>query len=143
MSQQVSLSRSRSGQAQCKRANRATQTGNIRQKIPPGVQHRSTQGQHKLGYKIVCEHMQPRTEMRPTRPSEPATTADIYISLQTHEKSLRIQQHPANAFTAAIKNSIQTGQAQASKTSQVNTTQHYSTHSSVGTPHVSPEAIYR
>jgi hypothetical protein len=51
----------------------------------------------------------------------------------THKKSLRIQQHPASAFTAAIKNSTRTGQAQASKTSQANTTQHYSTHSSVGT----------
>jgi hypothetical protein len=55
------------------------------------------------------------------------------ITLQTHKKSLRIQQHPASAFTAAIKNSTRTGQAQASTTSQANTTQHYSTHSSVGT----------
>jgi hypothetical protein len=44
--------------------------------------------------------------------------------LQTHKKSLRIQQHPASAFTAAIKNATRTGQAQASKTSQANTTQH-------------------
>jgi hypothetical protein len=77
MSQQVFLSRNRSGQAQWKRTNRATQTGHIRQKISPGVQHRSTQGQHKLGYKDVCGHIQPRTEMRPTRPSEPADTAAI------------------------------------------------------------------
>jgi hypothetical protein len=54
-------------------------------------------------------------------------------TLQTHKKSLRIQQHPASAFTAAIKNSTRTGQAQASKTSQANTTKHYTTHSSVGT----------
>jgi hypothetical protein len=39
---------------------------------------------------------------------------NIYLYLQTHKKSLRIQQHPANAFTAAIKNSTRTGQAQAS-----------------------------
>jgi hypothetical protein len=53
--------------------------------------------------------------------------------LQTHKKSLRIQQHPASAFTAGIKNATWTGQAQAGKTSQANATQHYSTHSSVGT----------
>jgi hypothetical protein len=58
----------------------------------------------------------------------------IYLLLlQTQKKSLRIQQHPASAFPAAIKNSTRTGQAQASKTSQANTTKHYSTHSSVGT----------
>jgi hypothetical protein len=49
--------------------------------------------------------------------------------LQTHKKYLRIQQHPASAFTAAIKNVTWTGQAD--KTSH--TMQHYSTHSSVGT----------
>jgi hypothetical protein len=57
----------------------------------------------------------------------------IIYSYKTHKKPLRIQQHPASASTAAIKNSTRTGQAQASKTSQANTTQHYSTHSSVGT----------
>jgi hypothetical protein len=54
-------------------------------------------------------------------------------TLQTHKKSLRIQQQPASAFTAEIKKSTRTGQAHASKTSQANTTEHYSTHSSVGT----------
>jgi hypothetical protein len=56
-----------------------------------------------------------------------------YYILQTHKKSLRIQQHPASAFTAAIKNATWAGQAQAGKTPQANTTKHYSTHSSVGT----------
>jgi hypothetical protein len=56
-----------------------------------------------------------------------------YTYYTTHKKSLRTQQHPARAFTAAIKNSTRTGQAQASKTSQANTTQYYSTHSFVGT----------
>jgi hypothetical protein len=51
------------------------QTGHIPQNISMGVQHRLTQGRRKLGYKVVCGHMQPRTEMRPTRPSEPADTA--------------------------------------------------------------------
>jgi hypothetical protein len=57
----------------------------------------------------------------------------IIILLQSHRKTLRIQQHPASAFTAAIKNSTWTGQAHTSKTSQANTTQDYSMHSSVGT----------
>jgi hypothetical protein len=48
-------------------------------------------------------------------------------------ETLRIQQHPASAFTAAIKKSTWTGQAQTSKTSQANTTQDYSMLSSVGT----------
>jgi hypothetical protein len=38
--------------------------------------------------------------------------------LQTHKKSLCIQQHPASAFTAAIKNATWAGQAQAGKTPQ-------------------------
>jgi hypothetical protein len=58
----------------------------------------------------------------------------IYLFiLQTHKKSIRIQQHPASAFAAAIKNATYAGQAQAGKTIQANTTQYYSTHASVGT----------
>jgi hypothetical protein len=65
-------------------------------------------------------------------------TLSWYI-LQTHKKSLRIQQHPASAFTAAIKNSTRTGQAQASKISQTNTTKHFHTFI-CRHPHASPEA---
>jgi hypothetical protein len=57
----------------------------------------------------------------------------IKTLLQTHKKSLRIQQHPASAFTSAITIATWAGQAQAGKTPQANTPQHYSTHSSVGT----------
>jgi hypothetical protein len=94
LSQQVSLSRSRSGHAQWKRTNRATQTRHIPLNISPGVQHRRTQGRHKLGYKVVCGHMQPRTEMRPTRPSEPADTAAI-------QQEVAPAQHYANLSQGA------------------------------------------
>jgi hypothetical protein len=42
-----------------------------------GVLHRPTQGWHKLGYKMVRGHMQPRTKMGPTRLSKHAYTATI------------------------------------------------------------------
>jgi hypothetical protein len=48
----------------------------------------------------------------------------ILMYLQTHKKTLRIQQHPASAFRAALKQSTWTGQAQTSKTSQANTTKY-------------------
>jgi hypothetical protein len=54
------------------------------------------------------------------------------IYLRTHKKTPRIQRHPASAFTAAIKKSTRTGQAQTSKTSEANTTQDYSMYSLVG-----------
>jgi hypothetical protein len=106
LSQQVSLSCSRSGHAQWKRTNRATQTGHIRQKISPGVHHRLTQGQHKLGYKVVCGHTQPHTEMRPTRPSEPADTAAIQQEVAPAQPYANLSQgarykgHPRNPTRA-------------------------------------------
>jgi hypothetical protein len=39
-----------------------------------------------------------------------------YIYYKTHKKPLRIQQHPASASTATLKNSTWTGQGQASRT---------------------------
>jgi hypothetical protein len=44
------------------------------------------------------------------------TNTQGICTLQTHKKELRIQQHLASAFTAAIKNATWTGQPQAGKT---------------------------
>jgi hypothetical protein len=44
------------------------------------VQHRPT-GRHKLGYMVVHGHIQPRTEMGPTRPSKHAYTATMKLEV--------------------------------------------------------------
>jgi hypothetical protein len=56
--------------AQQERSNKQeVQAKNILQNISQGLQHRPTQGRHKLGYKVVVGYTQPGAEMGPARPA--------------------------------------------------------------------------